>query len=131
MKPFAVRIFFAALLILTVASCRAVTIYNVENYSLNASPNATMEDVESAIKRAGAGLGWHIKSVSPGILEARLTIRRHLAVTAIRYDTKVFSINYRESTNLKYNMTDKTIHSNYVGWVQNLQKAILAEASKI
>ena len=94
MKPYPVRVFFAALLILLVASCRQATILNVENMSLNASPTATMEDVESAIKRAGVGLGWQVSTISPGLLEARLPIRAHLAVTAIRFDTQTFSITY-------------------------------------
>ena len=131
MKPYPVRVFFAALLILMAASCRQATILNVENMSLNAPPTATMEDVESAIKRAGVGLGWQVSTISPGLLEARLPIRAHLAVTAIRFDTQTFSITYKDSMNLKYNATNMTIHSNYVSWVQNLEKAILAEASTI
>lgn len=131
MKPYPVRVLFAALLFLTVASCRQAAIYDVNNMSLNASPSATMEDVESAIKRAGSGLGWHIKTISAGLLEARLPIRAHIAVTDIRFDTQTFSITYKDSTNLKYNAKNRTIHSNYVGWIQNLQNAILAEASSI
>ena len=131
MKPYPARVFVAVLLILSAASCRQATIYDVNNMALNASPTATIEDVESAIKRAGAGLGWHIKTISPGLLEARLPIRTHLAVTSIRFDTQTFSITYKDSMNLKYDANNRTIHSNYVGWVQNLQNAILAEASSI
>ena len=131
MKPYPVLVFFAALLFLTVASCRQAPIFDVNEMALNASSTATMEDVESAIKRAGAGLGWRITTVSPGLLEARLPIRAHLAVTNIRFDTQTFSITYKDSTNLKYNAKNRTIHSNYVGWIQNLQNAILAEASSI
>ena len=131
MKPYLARVFFAALLVLMVASCRQAMVYDVDNMVLNAPPTATMKDVEAAIKRAGAGLGWQVRTISPGLLEARLPIRTHLAVTAIRFDTQTFSITYKDSMNLKYNAGNKTIHSNYVSWVQNLQNAILAEVSSI
>ena len=106
-------------------------VYDVDNMVLNAPSTATMEDVEAAIKRAGAGLGWQVRFISPGRGEARRPIRTHLAVTAIRFDTQTFSITYKDSMNLKYNPGNKTIHSNYVSWVQNLQNAILAEVSSI
>lgn len=131
MKPYPMRIFFAALILLTAASCRQAAIYDVDKMALNAPTTATLAEVEAAIKRAGAGLGWHIKTVSPGHLEARLPIRTHLAVTDIRHDTQTFSINYKTSTNLNYNADNRTIHSNYVSWIHNLENAILAQTSTL
>ena len=105
--------------------------FDVDNMVLTAPPTATMEEVEAAIKRAGVGLGWQVRTISPGLLEARLPIRTHLAVTAIRFHTQTFSITYKDSMNLKYNAGNKTSLSNFVSWVQNLQNAILAEVSSI
>ena len=38
------------------------------------------------------------------------------------YDTKSYSIKYKDSSNLNYD--GKSIHKNYNGWVENLDKAI-------
>ena len=47
----------------------------------------------------------------------------------ITYDTSSFSINYKDSVNLDYDAQEKTIHSNYNGWIRNLEKAIRAQVS--
>lgn len=125
------KIFAVAFMMLAVASCRMATVQNVENASLNAPDSATMAQVEAAIKRAGASLGWHMKEIKPGHMEARLPVRSHVAVADIFYNTKDFSIIYKDSTNLRYDAKDNTIHSNYNGWIQNLQNAIITQASTI
>jgi hypothetical protein len=125
------KIFAIGFLMLAVASCRAATVHNVDNMSLNAPKTATVAKVESAIKRAGASLGWHMKVVAPGHIEARLPVRRHVAVADIFYNAKDFSIKYKDSTNLNYDKADNTIHSNYNGWIQNLQNAIITQTSTL
>lgn len=127
----ALKIFAVAFMMLAVASCRTATVYNVENASLNTTKPASLAQVEAAIKRAGASLGWHIKEIKPGHLEARLPVRSHVAVADIFYTTKDFSIKYKNSTNLRYDAKDNTIHSNYNGWIQNLQNAIVSQTSVI
>jgi hypothetical protein len=47
-----------------------------------------------------------------------------MAVVDITYTLDDYSINYRDSTNLKYNPGDNSIHSSYNKWVGNLRKAI-------
>jgi len=59
---------------------------------------------------------------SPGKVEGVLALRTHRAVVDIDYDTKVYSIKYKDSVNLDYD--GKTIHKNYNGWVENLDRAI-------
>ena len=75
-----------------------------------------------AIIAAGAGLGWQMTDKSPGVLEGRLALRTHVAVVDIPYSEKAYSIRYRSSVNL--NEANGTIHSNYNGWIQNLQRAV-------
>ena len=82
----------------------------------------TMEDVSKAITRGGASLGWKIEPAGPGAMIGTLHVRTHTALVDIRYDTKAYSIKYKDSQNLKYD--GKTIHRAYNGWVQNLDKAI-------
>lgn len=125
------KILAILLLALAVASCRSATVYNVENASLTAAKPLTMEQVGTAIKRAGGSLGWQMRDVAPGHIEARLPIRSHLAVADVLYNTKDFSIKYKDSNNLSYDKSDNTIHSNYNGWIQNLQNAIIAQTSSI
>ncbi len=85
----------------------------------------TVEDVGKAMVRAGAGLGWKVVPAGPGAMTGTLVLRTHTAVVDIVYDTKTYSIKYKDSVNLKYDGT--TIHKAYNGWIQNLNKAILVQ----
>jgi hypothetical protein len=133
-RGWALRIAAALLLVAALAGCRTAQLYNVQEASLSTAPSAQMLEVENAIKRAGGGLGWQIKRADPGQtghLIGRLPIRSHLAVVDIRHDTETFSIRYKDSTNLDYDPEEGEIHSNYNGWIRNLRKAIVREASMI
>lgn len=106
--------------------CGTPPVYNVNNNAVvvAADKKATMADVEKAIMRAAGGLGWIIKKEKDGLLKGTLILRTHTAVVAITYNTQEYSINYESSVNLDYNAEANTIHSNYNGWIQNLNKAI-------
>ena len=113
-----------AALALLLAGCRASPILNVKDAPINvaAGQTASMATVEQAIIRAGNGLGWVMKPEKPGLIVGTLNLRSHTAVVDIPYTTTSYSIIYRSSVNL--NQHGNTIHSNYNGWVQNLDKAI-------
>lgn len=106
--------------------CGTPPVYNVNNNAVvvAADKKATMADVEKAIMRAGGGLGWIMKKERDGLLKGTLTLRTHTAVVAITYNVQEYSINYESSVNLNYDPANNTIHSNYNGWIQNLNKAI-------
>ena len=95
-------------------------IYNVA--SRNFVDTAPLTARRNQIMRAGAGLGWDMEPVSPGLIRATLHLRTHVAVTEIAYTADSFSIRYVDSTNLQYDGT--SIHKNYNGWIQNLERAI-------
>lgn len=122
---------FVALIVAAFAlgSCRSSPVYYVESASMATSPTATLEQVTLAIKRAGGMRGWQMVEVSPGLIEGHLNVRSHKAVVTVKFDTKAFSILYKDSANLKY--TGTNIHSNYNSWVQNLEKAILAQTMEM
>ncbi|MEX0693026.1 MAG: hypothetical protein WD075_01150 [Rhodospirillales bacterium] len=124
------RKFFTFLAIVLVAgglvACRSGVVYNVVNDQFTMTA-PSLAEAEKTIKLAGASLGWQVKQASPGKLIATLPIRTHVAIVDITHDTKQFSIMYKDSTNLDYDGTN--IHSNYNGWIQNLQKAIVARSS--
>ena len=86
------------------------------------APNASKDDVAKAIIRAGGSLGWVIRHNGPNALIGTLNLRTHTAIVDIPYSIKSYSILYKDSADLNY--TGTAIHSNYNGWIQNLQKNI-------
>jgi hypothetical protein len=113
----------AAAALFTAGCSRHAPIYNVENESVIVGKTSySAEEVKKAIILAGASLGWSIKEVAPGELEGALYIRKHMAQVDIPYSTESYSIYYKDSDNLKYDGSG--IHSNYNGWIQNLDRAI-------
>lgn len=125
-------LFMAGLLILIVAGgCRTSAIYNVVDTPITTptGQERSMEDVKKAIIEAGKSLNWAMTSAEPGHIVATQNVRSHQAVADIRYDTKKYSITYKNSSNLKYNAESKTIHSNYNSWIQNLDNAIRSRLS--
>ena len=120
---------FSLVLALLVASllftgCRTATVHNVHAPVSTASAKVTMAQVEKAIVIAGGSLGWQMNKVKDGLIKGTIHLRNHSATVDITYNTKDYSINYASSNNLKYDSAKNTIHSNYNGWVQNLDNAI-------
>ena len=118
----------AAFILLTAFGSGA-PIKDVVSAPIPPNPAATMEGVEKAILRAGLTLGWQMTPMGPGRVEGVLNLRRHQAVVDITYDLKAYNITYRTSTNLDYDAGRRTIHSNYNGWIGNLEKAIRAQVT--
>lgn len=109
---------------LLVVGCRTSPVYDVNQAQIVASRPVSMTEVEQTIRQAGASLGWQMVPKGPGNIEGTLILRDHRAVVDIRYDTKTYSIKYKDSSNLNYDGTN--IHSNYNGWVQRLDNTIRA-----
>ncbi|MDX5374416.1 MAG: hypothetical protein LPK43_01315 [Gammaproteobacteria bacterium] len=121
LKALAIVMLVASLVVL--AGCRTATVYNVNEAPVNMTKsNYTASDVRQAIVQAGARLGWQMKEIQPGLILGTLFIRDHMAQVEIPYDTNNYSIRYKDSSNLNYD--GENIHSNYNGWIQNLDNAI-------
>jgi len=117
-------IILSAVAILLIA-CAPTPIRNIDNAPVNvSSANYDLSDVARAIKTAGTGLGWQMKEETPGHIVGSLYLRSHVAVVDITYTLDDYSINYKDSTNLKYNPGSNSIHSSYNRWIGNLTKAI-------
>jgi len=129
MKSTAFKFIVLFVAVIALGACRSAPIYNVSSDTMATPQNASIEQVASAIKRAGAGLGWQMIDTGPGEIEGRLHLRSHVAIVSITFDTKQFSIFYKDSTNLDYDGT--RIHRNYNGWIQNLEQGILAQTSAL
>jgi hypothetical protein len=115
------------LVLIAVTGCRGGgEIYNVKDAPINTASGSTpsLEDVQKAIITAGTGLNWSMAVVKPGHIVGTLNVRSHTAVVDIMYNSKTYSITYKDSTNLKYDAEKKTIHENYRSWIQNLDNNI-------
>lgn len=123
----------AALATLALVGCTAAPIYNVNNntVSVNGKQKATIKDVERAIIQAGGSLGWVMKKTAEGKIQGVLTLRKHVATVLVTYNANEYSITYLDSSNLDYNPAENTIHKNYNGWIQNLNKSIQVQLSML
>ena len=121
----------ATALAITLGGCaRTAPILNLENVPVTSTDGKplTAAQVRSSIVTAGTSLGWRIVDAGPGKLEGTLMLREHTAVVDIPYSARSYSIVYKRSD--KLNEMNGTIHSNYNGWVQNLDRAIRTEMSR-
>jgi hypothetical protein len=115
---------------LVLGACAGAPVYNVTASPVNTnSSKPSLEEVGKAIKTVGINLGWQMKEMKPGHIIGTLNLRSHQAVVDINYTTKSYDITYKDSSNLKYG--GSTIHKNYNGWVQNLDRRIQAQLSGI
>lgn len=122
-------LFFLMVVGVSLSGCRTAPIRDMG--PTPTQTHASAEQVKKAIFAAGAGLGWMMKEQSPTVIVGTLALRDHLAVVEIPYSATSFSIRYKDSQNLRYNASDKTIHSNYNGWVENLNNAIIVHLSAL
>lgn len=127
MKRHILGVLLVSVATLFLAGCpHQALVYNVRDAPVITSVDRySMDDVKKAIMRAGASLGWNIRDVAPGQLEGTLYLRKHMAKVDIPYSQDSYSIIYKESANLRYD--GEKIHSNYNGWVQNLDRAIKSQ----
>jgi hypothetical protein len=116
-------------LVLLFAGCRSAPVYDVVATPVTTTKPVSMANMESAIVSAGTGLGWRMTPQAPGRIEGVLTLREHRAVIAVDYDTRSYSIKYKDSTNLNYD--GRSIHKNYNGWVENLDRSIRLNVAAI
>ena len=118
----------SALAFLLIACAAGHPIRNIDNAPVaGSSSNYDLSDVTKAIQRAGIGRGWQMKEETPGHIVGILNVRRHMATVDITYTLDDYSINYKNSSNLKYNPDTNTIHRNYNSWIQHLTNAINAQ----
>jgi len=114
------------------AGCRTAPLYNVTNSAVppvTSGKTLTLDNVTKAIVDAGMGLGWEMQVMRPGQITGTLHLRSHTAIVDIPYSTASYSIVYNSSQDLNYDPARRTIHANYNGWIQNLDRAIRGRLS--
>ncbi|WP_353189362.1 hypothetical protein [Pandoraea pnomenusa] len=111
----------------------------------------TLDEVRGAITRGAAIHDWSISVVQPGVLMASLNVRnKHFASVTIKYSETSYSVTYRDSTNLEYQVAGERvaatrredfpstispstpmIHPNYNRWVDTLIHDINVELRRL
>lgn len=121
------KIILSALALGLLVACGAQPVHNIaEAPAITASGHQpSMFAMKKAIMMAGTKLGWEMQPVKPGLIVASLHLRKHVAVVNVTYNTRAYSITYKDSTNLDYK--NGQIHRNYNGWIENLDKGIRAQ----
>ena len=114
-------------IVLVTAGCRSAPIYNVTDSPIVVTSGkvASADEVKMAIMRAGTKLGWQMTEAQPGVVAARIALRGNTAHADVLYNTKTYSIVYRDSSGLE--TPDGQIHKNYNGWIENLDRGIRTE----
>lgn len=110
-----------ALLANPTTGCRTSQILRIDT-TLAPPAHATLEDLEGAIRAAGADLGWKIEPWGRGRMKGTLRMRTHTAVVSIRYSKETLAIDYVSSENLGHR--GDRIHRNYNHWVKNLEMRV-------
>jgi len=125
------RILIVACMLALAAGCTSRPIRNVvaEPVAVTPGKTATPDTVRDAILRAGAGLGWTMRPVGPGVISGALNLRTHTADIEVQYTAQSYDIVYRNSTNL--DAANGQIHKNYNGWIENLNAAIHRELLRV
>lgn len=96
-------------------------------------PKLTLDDMETAIFEGCGKRGWIPVKVQPGVADATLRLRDHIAVVRITFTHERFNIQYLSSDNLNHEIDAKgveQIHPNYNSWVQNLKNDITLAIAK-
>lgn len=118
------------ILAIVFAGCSGTAIRNIDNS--NIVKINSISKVEYAIKKGSTSKGWSVKKEKDGLFTVRQYIKgKYLVVLSVPYNANGYSINYKESTNLKYNSAENTIHKSYNKWVANLERNINSYLNKV
>ncbi|BAO44369.1 conserved hypothetical protein [Thiolapillus brandeum] len=89
----------------------------------------SMDKATRAIKAGMRSRHWSYKKGSkPGEAIGRILVRgKHTLWVTIKYDRKSFDIDYKDSDNLNYRVSDdgtRYLHPNAISWMENLRNDI-------
>lgn len=116
------KILFVLLSVFVLSACQTTPVYNVEQS--NIPTGVLAKQVEKSVIKALIQKGWQVKANANGKILAEIMVRTHTAKIEITFDDKQYSINYVDSTNLKYNAENNTIHKNYNNWIIYIDRLI-------
>jgi hypothetical protein len=113
-----------ATLLVLITGCKARPVLNIEEAPvMTSAKNVSAKQISNAIVKAGISRGWVMKPVNgKNEIIATLHVRTHMAKVSIKYTNEFYSIEYLDSSNLKYDGTN--IHGRYNKWIMNLDRSI-------
>lgn len=107
-----------------VGCARHVPVYNVEQHAMPVEArNLTTQEMGRRICLILANRDWKCHQTTPNTLVCHIEKRTHKASVQIDYNHQFFSINFVDSTNLKYE--NGNIHAKYNKWVKLMEEDIL------
>jgi len=112
-----------------IVGCAVAPVSNVVNQPVLTNRPVSLDDVGNAIVRAGTSLNMQMLKVGPGLITATYTPRGPSATMEIKYDTKEYSITYKDSQGMRYDGSQ--VHKKYNIWVHNLDNRIRAQLSAL
>lgn len=119
----------------TYAARSAVPLVNYENIAIVTGSNkvAEIDQVKQAIRVGAAVKGWRVEAAADGSLTATIVVRKHTVVVKINYEASKYSIHYKDSAVMKYEVNNgqAMIHPFYNVWVENLKNDINIELLKL
>lgn len=81
--------------------------------------------IVSAFKQCSLSRGWKFDTNGSGRMIGQLFVRgKHYVAVDVAYNSKSYTISYRDSKNMKYNPETKKIHKRYNSWVTNLDNDV-------
>ncbi len=110
------------------AACNTRPMVNVQNEIVptsSAGSPMTLSVVEQSIRAGAQRAGWTTQVLKPGLIEASVTARDHRVVVSIPFNQKSYSIDYKDSDNMKADGGE--IHKKYNAWVLRLSQSIRNE----
>ncbi|HSI38113.1 MAG TPA: hypothetical protein VK946_03480 [Methylotenera sp.] len=113
-----------------------VPVINHDNINIVTSDGKVLQaiQIKQAIEAAANKNDWTITNGEDGKLLAKILVRnKHTVVIEITYDTSKYSINYKDSNNMKYEVQSgqAMIHPFYNKWVDLFKNSINAELAKL
>jgi hypothetical protein len=103
---------------------RVVPVHNVPETQVYIPAEGDASAVRDAIVAGARAKGWRLHEKAPGHFVGSIVVRNHTAAVDIFYDATSYSIQYKNSSNLKYD--GERIHRNYNKWIILLDQQIQA-----
>ena len=132
MKTFLKLTILGLVMLGLIAGCgKAPTVQNINNSDYFAKAQAKSA-VAKAIKRGASSKGWRTKAIKDGLIEANILVKgKYFVAVNIPYTSKGYKIEYKNTRNLKYDPSTKTIHGSYNKWTRLLSDKINYELENI
>lgn len=115
------------------ASCATEQMHKVDkvDYGYYTKKGLTMEKVRATIERTAVRNGWQLSDQKEGSFVGKREWGggKHNIVVDVLYDLRKFSINYRDSHQMRYD--GSWIHNSYNRMVQKLEEDIIAAVNAL